>query len=67
MKKKELLIWLAIGIITFIIGCFTAVYGFLFLIGDINGSIPVCLLLLSVCMVSIITCIMLNLKYKKKK
>lgn len=63
---KELWVWLIAGILTFVFGCLTSIYGYYFLIGRINGSIKVCMLLLMGCAISVITCIVLTVKNIKK-
>lgn len=66
MRQKELWIQLIVGLLTFVLGCVTCVYGYCTIVGKIDGNIAVCLLLLTVCFVSIIICVVLTLNNIKK-
>jgi hypothetical protein len=61
-----------VGVLTFIMGLATTIYGCLFLAGKINGNIKTCILLLGVCFALVIACYALFLfnnhnKNKDKK
>lgn len=65
-RKKGLWSQLIAGILTFVFGCLTCLYGYCSLVGKINGNIVVYLLLLIVCFVSVTICVALTLKNIKK-
>lgn len=65
-RKKGFWIQIIAGLLTFVFGCLTCVYGYCSLVGKINGNMVVYLILLIVCFVSIIICINSILKNIKK-
>lgn len=54
------------GIITFILGIVTMLYGFEFITGRIQGSVRICMLLLLLCVVAVICCIIQTVRNTRK-
>lgn len=64
--KKAFMVQIISGIITFILGIVTMLYGFGFITGRIQGSVRTCMLLLLLCVVAVICCIMQTVRNTRK-
>lgn len=65
-RKKEVWIQIIAGLFACAMGGVTIAYGYCTLVGKIAGNTAVCLLMLSVCFVSVIICAVLTFNNIKK-